>query len=302
MLHNEKPVRCNLPGRFQKEYNLKKDKLNTLDIAVVGDEVEFQLNKDNTGTIASIHKRKNYISRKAPSIKGGGKRGERYEQLIASNIDNVFIVSSVMRPSFNNRFVDRLIVAGESSNVKVNLIVNKIDLGIDEEVKYFIKMYADLGYSVFLSSVKTGEGIDKLRKALEGKSNLFFGQSGVGKSSLLNELYHELNFKVGEVSDSTNKGKHTTVTSVMHEVNKHTFIIDTPGIREYDPYGIKKEDLGHYFPEFRSISDECRFNTCTHQHEPGCAIIEAIESKSISKERYESYLNILGTIEDGLFF
>jgi ribosome biogenesis GTPase / thiamine phosphate phosphatase len=291
-----------LPGRFQKEYNLKKDKLHTLDIAVVGDEIDFNMNKDNTGTIETIHDRKNYISRKAPSIKGGGKRGERYEQLIASNIDNVFIVSSVKRPSFNNRFVDRLIVAGESSNVKINLVINKIDLGIDEEIEYFKKIYSNLGYNIVLTSVKTGEGMDYLKGILNGKSNLFFGQSGVGKSSLLNKLYPELDFKVGEVSDSTNKGKHTTVNSVMNKVSGDTYIIDTPGIREYDPYGIKKEDLGHYFPEFRNISDECRFNTCTHQHEPGCAIIDALELKNISKERYESYLNILGTIEEGLFF
>ncbi len=302
VFHDEKLIRCNLPGRFQKEFNLKKDKLNTLDIAVVGDQIEFQLNKDNTGTIECIAERKNYISRKAPSIKGGGKRGERYEQLIASNIDNVFIVSSVQRPSFNNRFVDRLIVAGESTHVKVNLIINKIDLQIDEEINNYKEMYTGLGYEVFFTSVKTKEGISRLEKELEGNVNLFFGQSGVGKSSLLNELYPWLNFKVGEISDSTNKGKHTTVTSVLNKVNNKTFIIDTPGIREFDPYGIKKEDLGHYFPEIKKISDKCRFNTCTHQHEPGCAVIEAVESDKINRERYESYLNILGTIEEGLFF
>lgn len=260
------------------------------------------MNKDNTGSIENIAERKNYISRKAPSIKGGGKRGERYEQLIASNIDNVFIVSSVKRPSFNNRFVDRLIVAGESSKLKAHLIINKIDLDIDEEIKHFEKMYLKLGYNVFLTSVTAKEGIGRIRKELEGNSNLFFGQSGVGKSSLLNELCSELNFKVGEISNSTNKGKHTTVTSVMNKIGNNTYIIDTPGIREYDPYGIKQEDLGHYFSEIRAISDLCKFNTCTHKHEPGCAVIEAVEKNSIYKERYESYLNILGTIEEGLFF
>jgi ribosome biogenesis GTPase / thiamine phosphate phosphatase len=297
-----KLIRCNLRGKFQKEFNLKKDKLYNLDIAVVGDEVEIEMNKDNTGTIVKVSERKNYISRKALKIKGGGQRGERLEQVIASNVDSVFVVASTVSPSFNSRFIDRLVVAGESSDMKINIIINKTDLGIDDDVKYFAKLYSDLGYKVFKTSVPERRNIEELRKELERNVNLFFGPSGVGKSSLLNELYPGLNFRVGDVSSSTSKGKHTTVTSVMNKVAEDTYIIDTPGVREFDPYGVKEEDLGHYFPEIAAVADRCKFNTCTHNHEPGCAVREAVEDESISPARYESYLNILRTIEDGLFF
>ena len=295
-------IRCNLPGRFQKKFNLKKDKLYNLDIAVVGDKVEFEMNSDNTGTIERIEERKNYISRKAPRIKGAGQRGERLEQVIASNVDSVYVVSSTINPSFNNRFIDRLIVAGESAGVKVNLIINKTDLGMDEDIDYFADLYSSLGYKVFLTSALNKKSIKELEGEVEGKINLFFGQSGVGKSSLLNLLFPGLNHRVGEVSESTSKGKHTTVTSVMNKVKGETYIIDTPGIREFDPYGVKKEDLGHYFPEIKELAGECRFNTCTHNHEPGCMVRSSAEEDKISPERYQSYLNLLGTIEEGLFF
>jgi len=299
----ENLIRCNLPGRFQKEFNLKKDKLYNLDIAVVGDNVDYEMNKDNTGTISSVAKRKNYISRKALKIKGGGQRGERLEQVIASNIDSVYIVTSTTNPAFNNRFVDRLIVSAESAHVEVNIIINKIDLGVMEEVSYFRDLYSGLGYNVFLTSaLKKDKAIKELTASMEGKINLFFGPSGVGKSSILNSLFPELNFRVGEISASTSKGKHTTVTSVMTSVGNNTYIIDTPGIREFDPYGIRKEDLGHYFCEIAKYSDDCRFNTCTHNHEPGCAVSEAVKEGSISEERYISYLNLLETVEEGLFF
>lgn len=260
------------------------------------------MNKDNTGTITKVSERKNYISRKALKIKGGGQRGERLEQVVASNIDSVFIVSSSVNPSFNNRFIDRLVVAAESASVKVNIIINKSDLGIDNDVEYFRGLYSGLGYNVFLTSVFEPESITNLHRYLNGNVSLFFGPSGVGKSSLLNLLYPGLNFKVGEISASTSKGKHTTVTSIMNKVGSNTFIIDTPGVREFDPYGVSRENLGHYFPEIASISDECKFNTCTHNHEPGCVVRKAVEENKISPERYKSYLNLLETIEEGLFF
>lgn len=260
------------------------------------------MNKDNTGTIVKVSGRKNYISRKALKIKGGGQRGERLEQVIASNVDSVFIVASTINPSFNSRFIDRLIVAGESSKMKINIIINKTDLGVDEGIEYFSKLYSGLGYKVFMTSVPDNKNITELRKELAGNTSLFFGPSGVGKSSLLNALYPGLNFRVGEISSSTSKGKHTTVTSVMNKVADHTYIIDTPGIREFDPYGVKEEDLGHFFPEIAAAAEKCKFNTCTHTHEPGCAVRDAVETGAVSKARYESYLNILRTVEEGLFF
>ena len=295
-------MRCSLPGKFQKEFNLKKDKLYKLDIACVGDFVEIEMNDDGTGVIQSIREKKNYISRKAPRIKGASRRGERLEQVIASNINNICIVTSVKSPSFNHKMVDRLIVAGESAHVKVILVINKIDLDKNDSIAEWKALYESLGYPVILTSTLNMTGIEEVKRNFEGSVSLLWGQSGVGKSSLLNTMYPDLELKTGEISTFTNKGTHTTVTSVLIPVEESTFVIDTPGVREIDPYGIKEEDLCHYFIEFAPYINECRFNTCTHSHEPGCAVVEAVEQNKISAERYESYINLLNTIEDDMIF
>jgi len=296
------PVRCSLRGKFKNDFNLKKDKLFKVDIAVVGDWVEYELNNDGTGVIHEISDRKNYLSRKAPKLKGVGYRGERLEQVIASNVDNLFIVNSVKDPVFNNKVVDRIIVAGESSHLKIILLINKVDLGLTEEINKFIELYESLGYKVLLTCAKFGTGLEDIKKELKGKKNIFWGHSGVGKSSILNSLYPDLNLKTAEISKSTSKGRHTTVTSLLMEVEENTFIIDTPGVREIDPYGITKENLSHYFIEFQPHMKDCRFNTCTHFHEPDCGVTGAVDKELISYERYESYLNILETIEDDMVF
>lgn len=295
-------IRCNLRGKIKREFSLKKDKQYKLDLASVGDIVDIDLNEDGTGSIKNVHERKNYISRKAPRIKGASYRGERLEQVIASNIDNLIIVSSVDMPLFNNRFVDRIIVAGESSHINPVVVINKIDLDENGFIEPWVELYQSIGYEVYLTSVINGDGIENIREHLSGKSNLFWGQSGVGKSSILNSLYPTLDLQIGEVSVSSAKGRHTTVTSRMIDVGDSTFVVDTPGIREIDPYGIKKEDLGHYYIEFAEYSNDCKFNTCTHNHEPGCAVVKAVEDDLISIERYESYMNLLDTIEDDMLF
>jgi len=300
---NDNLIRCSLRGKFQKEYELKKDKLYKLDLAAVGDFVEYEKNADGTGVIYKIRERKNYISRKAPRIKGASYRGERLEQVLAANLDNLFIVTSIRKPAFNNRSVDRLIVAGESSHLNVNIVINKSDLQKKNEAEEWKNFYEEIGYKVFIISSKNSEGdFDGIHNILNEKVTVFWGHSGVGKSSLLNILFPHLNLKVREVSSYSNKGKHTTVTSLMEKVKDNTFVIDTPGVREIDPYGITKENLGFYFAEFKPYINECKFNTCTHQHEPGCAVIEAVENGEISLERYESYLLILHTVEEDLFF
>ena len=293
---------CYLRGRFKKDFNLKKDKLYHTDIAAVGDYIQFNLNKDNTGFITDIDKRKNYLSRKAPRMKGAGYRGERLEQIIAANIDNIFIISSVKQPGFNNRVIDRFLVAAESSGLKPSIVINKIDLDDDSESDHWKKLYSGIGYPVFLTCAKKGDGIEEIHKHLRTRKSVFLGQSGVGKSSILNALFPELGFKVGRISAISGKGTHKTITSIMVKVGEDTFIIDTPGVREMDPFGIRKEDLGHYFAEFTEYINKCRFNTCTHNHEPGCAITEALETGRISAERYDSYLRILNTIEEGIIF
>jgi len=295
-------VRCSLKGRFKKDFQLKKSKLYAVDIAAVGDEVEFEMNQDGTGVISEVFERRNYLSRKAPKIKGASHRGERLEQIIAANIDNLFIINSTVEPKFNNRLLDRIIVAGESASLEIYLVINKMDLRSDDYILAWIDLYQELGYHVIPSSAVTNEGLDEIRNHLQGAKSLFWGQSGVGKSSLFNELFAHLNFRIGEISQWHMKGKHTTVTSIMEKIDENTFIIDTPGIREIDPYGIRKEDLGHYFREFTPFIENCKYSSCTHYHEPGCAVIEAVEQEKIPIERYESYLNILNTVEQDMNF
>jgi ribosome biogenesis GTPase len=286
--------------KLKKQFNLKKDKLFQTDIAVVGDVVEFELNSDGSGVITEIYPRKNYLSRKAPRIRGASYRGERLEQIVASNIDEVFIVNSITEPSFNNKTVDRFLVACESSKIKCNLIINKIDLDVDGIYRKWLTLYRSVGYFSIETSVYNNSGMDIILKLVQNKKSLFWGPSGVGKSSILNKIFPELNLKVGDISSATMKGKHITVTSRLLKIINDTYIIDTPGVREIDPYGIKKEDLGHFFPEFKDFLNACRFNTCTHHHEPGCAIIKAVENSLIPEIRYESYLRMLNTIEDDL--
>ncbi|HEX9251308.1 MAG TPA: ribosome small subunit-dependent GTPase A [Ignavibacteriaceae bacterium] len=295
-------IRCSLKGKFKKDFNLKKDKLFNTDFAAVGDYVLYDLNDDGTGVIYEILPRKNYLSRKAIKTRGASFRGERLEQIIASNIDNIFIVTSTLEPDFNNKTLDRFLVACESAHIKTSIIINKTDLADESSVKPWADLYKKIGYKVFLTSTINSTGLDYLFKSLKGKKNLFWGQSGVGKSSLLNLFYPDLNLKVGEISNYTSKGTHTTSTSVMIFVGEKTYIIDTPGVREIDPFGIRKEDLGHYFKEFENFITSCRFNTCTHHHEPGCAVIDAVENGNISEERYDSYLRILDTVEKDMNF
>ncbi len=300
MLHEDgTEIRCVLRGKFKKQLEIKKNKLYTYDFAVVGDFVDFELLPDGSGVINNIFERKNYLSRKAPKIKGLMHKGERYEQIIAANLDVLYLISSADKPKFNNKLIDRILVAAESAGIDTVIVINKMDLLEDKSpIDEWKRLYEEIGYKVLLTSVVEKIGIDTLKKNLDRKVNIFWGQSGVGKSSLLNALYPHLNFRVGEISHASKKGRHTTVTSVMKQVGDETFIVDTPGIREIEPFGISKQDLGHYFLEFVPFIHQCKFNSCTHFHEPGCAVVKAVGEGKISPERYESYLNLLATIED----
>ena len=281
---------------------MKKDKLFFTDFITVGDFVEFDLNKDGTGVINKIEKRKNHLSRKLPKVRGASYRGERLEQVFAANIDKVVIVTSVHLPDFNNRVLDRFLVSAESSHLNTIIVLNKIDLDESGITKKWKILYEGIRYKFILTSAITREGLDLLKQEITGNKNLFWGHSGVGKSSLLNEMYPQLNLKIGEISNFSSKGTHTTVTSKMIKVEKETYLIDTPGVREIEPYGIRKSDLGHYFVEFAEYINNCKFNTCTHEHEPGCAVLESVKEGLISKQRYNSYLKMLETIEDDINF
>lgn len=293
-------IRCSIPGKFKKDFSHKKDKLYRTDIAVIGDNVHYHLNADGTGVIDVIEERANYVSRKAPKQKGAGTRGERLEQVIAANIDHLFVITSVDKPIFNNKVIDRFLVIAESASIPVHIIINKTDLSFSNELHQWRNLYESIGYNVVLTSAETGSGVEDFRLLIRKGKNLLFGHSGVGKSTLLNKLYSNLELRTGKISAFTDKGIHTTVTSTMLEIENGIFVIDTPGIREIDPFGISKENLHHYFIEFKRYSTECRFNTCTHNHEPECKVKEAVESGEISLERYESYLRLLETVEQDI--
>jgi ribosome biogenesis GTPase len=224
------------------------------------------------------------------------------EQIIASNLDNIFVVTSTRQPNFNNKTLDRFLVTCESAHIKPNIIINKTDLLDEEALNDWANIYRNIDYNVFLTTIKKKSTLNDIKLLLKGKKNLFWGQSGVGKSSLLNVIFPKLNLKIGEISTYTSKGTHTTVTSTMIFVGDDTYIIDTPGVREIDPFGIREEDLGHYFREFEPFINNCKFSTCTHYHEPGCAVISAVKKEQISEERYDSYLRILETVEKDINF
>jgi ribosome biogenesis GTPase / thiamine phosphate phosphatase len=295
-------VRCSLKGRFKKDFNMKRGKLYLTDIAAVGDYVEFNMNEDGTGSIHKIEDRRNYISRKSPKLKGSSYRGERLEQIIAANIDNFFIITSIFAPEFNNKVVDRFLVIGESAKLNCFVVINKEDLDQENLLSEWEDIYTSIGYKVIRTSVKTDIGLNELNNLFTGRKSILWGQSGVGKSSLLNKLFPYLNLKTKLVSLSSEKGTHSTVTSTMYKIADESFVVDTPGVREIDPYGIRKEDVGHYFKDFLPYIEHCRFNTCTHHHEPGCAVIRAVEEENIFPERYDSYLKLLETVEQDILF
>jgi ribosome biogenesis GTPase len=193
-------------------------------------------------------------------------------------------------------------VVGESAKLNCFIVINKEDLDQENLLSEWEEIYSIIGYKVIRTSAKANIGVDKLKELFKGKKNILWGQSGVGKSSLLNKIYPGLNLKTKLISTFNEKGTHSTVTSTMFKVDKNTFVIDTPGIREIEPYGIRKEDLGHYFREFLPYIKNCKFNTCTHFHEPECAVIRAVEEEEIFPERYDSYLKLLYTIEQDIIF
>lgn len=215
-------------------------------------------------------------------------------QIIAANFDQVVCVASPASPPFRPRFIDRVAVSVPPKSGFL-IVLNKMDqLMSDEDLKRFLH-YRDLGYEFHICSAKTGKGIKELTKKLENKISVFVGQSGVGKSSLLNILRSDIHQKVGEISDKFNRGKHTTNFAVYFPHQKIP-LIDTPGIREIDIYGIEPEDLYHYFPDLNHYQGQCRFAKCLHQGEPGCAVLEAVEKGAIHEDRYRSYLNLLGDL------
>ncbi len=283
-------VKSKVRGKFRLE---DQDLTNPV---AVGDQVTIRLNPDDTGLITAIHERKNKLSRRA-----AGRRVGR-EQVIVANIDAVWIIQSVRLPRPNPGFIDRVLVTAEAHDIEANLVFNKIDLirpKDSDKLDFLVALYTDLGYRVLLTSAKTGEGAEAFRDALTGQTSVVTGPSGVGKSTLLNAIEPGLDLRTGEVSAKTRKGRHTTTHAALFPLSDGGFVVDTPGIREFGVLDLEPWELSHHFPEFRPHLAHCRFPTCTHDHEPGCAVKEAYLNDEITEERYYSYLNILHSIHLG---
>ena len=262
----------------------------------VGDVVTFesdvpqdQINLENPAAITAVSPRKNYIIRKSTNL-------SRQSHIIAANLDRAFIIATIDYPEIKLPFLDRILVTCEVYNVPVTIVLNKVDLYREshaEMLQAFHEIYEGAGYPILEVSALTGEGVDALREACRGHVSLFSGVSGVGKSSLIKALDPSLNPRVGEISDVHLQGKHTTTFYEMYSLATGGFIVDTPGLRGFGLVDLKKEEIALYFPEMLKASEGCRFTPCTHTHEPGCAVKEAVEAGEISYDRYSSYLGML---------
>ena len=259
----------------------------------VGDKVTFEadgpVSEENPAAITAVHPRKNYIIRKSTNL-------SRQSHIIASNLDRAFIIATIDYPEIKLPFLDRILVTCEVYNVPVTIVLNKVDLYREshaEMLAAFHEIYEGAGYPVMEVSARTGEGVDALRDACRGHVSLFSGVSGVGKSSLIKALDPSLDPKVGEISEAHVQGKHTTTFYEMYALSSGGFIVDTPGLRGFGLVDLKKEEIALYFPEMLKASEGCRFSPCTHTHEPGCAVKEAVEAGEISYDRYSSYLGML---------
>ncbi|MFP4056109.1 MAG: ribosome small subunit-dependent GTPase A [Candidatus Brocadiia bacterium] len=279
-------VRCPLRGRWRLHRGEQ-----TRPIAV-GDRVVVAPGDEGEGVVERILPReKGKLSRKA----AGGRRGE---QVVAANVDQLVAVVAAAEPPLNRRLLDRIVVSGEHDELDVVVCVNKIDLVDLAALQPLLDLYRRLGYAALATSAVTGEGLDALRGTLRNKTSVLAGPSGAGKSALLNRLQPGLELRVGEVSQSTQKGRHTTTAVQLLPLDFGGFVVDTPGVREYALYDIHRDVLQHHFPEIGCRFHDCRFADCIHTHEPGCAVIAAVESGEIDPERYESYCRILETLPE----
>lgn len=279
---------CKLKGKFRIKG------IRATNPVAVGDNVLFETQHENTGIITAIRERKNYLIRKS------SKLSKEY-QLIASNIDKAWLMVSLLKPRTYPEFIDRFLVTTEAYNIPAAIIYNKTDLYTQiefEELELMTHVYRSAGYEVFHTSALQKESVAPLLMKMKNKLNVFSGNSGVGKSSLINLMDPALNLKTGVISDAHMTGKHTTTFAEMHSLSFGGFVVDTPGIRGFGLIDFDKNEIFHFFPEIFKKSHECRFHNCTHIHEPGCAVIKAVGEGDIYPGRYESYLSLMADTDE----
>ena len=282
VLHEGETLRCRIRGR------LRLRGVRSTNPVVVGDTVYCECDERGEWVICDIAPRRNYVIRRASNL-------SKESHIIAANIDRAMIVVTLIEPVTALEFVDRFLVTCEAYKIPVTILLAKCDLlaAIPEAVAEFRQTYESAGYEVIEISATEGIGVDRVREMLDGKVTLLSGNSGVGKSTLVSRIDPSLDVRTGEISESFHKGKHTTTFSTMYRIGEGGYIIDTPGIKGFGLLDIEDKELWHYFPEMISRASECRFYNCTHTHEPGCAVCEAVREGEIAYSRYESYLKIL---------
>lgn len=271
--------------------------IKTTNPIAVGDNVVFELHDNGDGIITEILPRNNYIIRKSVNL-------SKQAHIIASNIDQALLIVTIASPATSCGFVDRFLITAEAYHIPVTIIFNKIDLYSENELaklKELKGVYEKIGYQCLEISAKLKSGIEKVKSIMKDKVTLLSGHSGVGKSTLVNAIDYSLNLKTANVSDSHNKGKHTTTFAEMFELEMGGFLIDTPGIKGFGLVDFDKSDLSHYFIEFRSYLHNCKFNNCQHVNEPKCAVIEALNQGDIAKSRYQNYLMIWEEDENAIY-
>jgi ribosome biogenesis GTPase / thiamine phosphate phosphatase len=279
-----KIIECSIKGK------LRIRELRTTNPIAVGDNVLFEFEgKSNSGIITEVLDRSNYILRKASNL-------SKHSQIIAANVDQAFLMITIILPETPVEFIDRFLITAEAYRIPAKIIINKTDLYGDKELekmKYLEAMYGQVGYESVLVSVKEMTGLDRIKSMMKDKITLVSGNSGVGKTTLLNTFNPALNLKTGRISDYHKQGKHITTFPEMHQMPFGGFVIDTPGIRGFGVVDMEKNEIYHFFREIFRVSRDCKFNNCLHLDEPGCAVRTAVEKGEIDFLRYRSYLNIM---------
>lgn len=293
-------VECKVKGNFR----LKG--IRSTNPVAVGDRVELiEQTAEGAGAehffwITAIEDRRNYIIRRSQNL-------SKQSHILAANVDQAFLIVTVNYPETSLTFIDRFLASAEAYNVPVVLVFNKTDL-LDEDERRLqdgiMRLYDTVGYRCVAISAETGEGVDMLHQMLDGRITLLSGNSGVGKSTLINRIIPDAHLRTAEISDAHNTGTHTTTFSEMlrlESLSEGTYIIDTPGIKGFGTFDMEPEEITSYFKEIFHFSQHCRFNNCTHTHEPGCAVLEALENHYIAQSRYQSYLSMLNDKEEGKY-